>query len=382
MFSRLCLLLCAAGVLAAAPKIVGGPVAVNVTPRSATIVWVVQTDELTLHLPTGAAKQSPSLHVERTTLTGLQPNTRYEYDAGGPGGVKGSFKTAPLVPGTTTPTTTGTQATTAPASTTPPAPPAVAVPFRFFVFGDTRTRHDMHRRVVGAVIKQGTPDFVIHTGDLVADGNDSSMWPVFFDIERELLRQAAFFPALGNHERNSKDYSDFFHVETPYYSFNWCNAHFAVLNTDFGNTASSKAAREAFWEEQTKWLEDDLAANQKMDYRFVVGHHPPMSAVSSRQEFNPRMQALIPMFEKYNLTAGFFGHDHNYQHYLKDGIHYVVTGGGGAPLYNVDKPDPQTTVKVVSTENFVTISVDGKTAKVQAHALDGKILDEFELKAR
>jgi hypothetical protein len=38
-------------------------------------------------------------------------------------------------------------------------------------------------------------------------------------------------------------------------------------------------------------------------------------------------------------------------------------------------------VKVVSTENFVTVSVNGKTAKVQAHALDGKILDEFELKA-
>jgi hypothetical protein len=114
----------------------------------------------------------------------------------------------------------------------------------------------------------------------------------------------------------------------------------------------------------------------------VVGHHPPMSAVSSRQEFNPRMVDLIPLFEKQHVTAGFFGHDHNYQHYLKNGINYVITGGGGAPLYNVDKPDPQTMVKVVSTENFVTISVDGKTAKVQAHALDGKILDEFELKAR
>jgi hypothetical protein len=359
MFPRLLLFLCAAGVLAAAPKIVGGPIAVNVTPRTATIVWVVQTDELVLHPPTGPAKQSPSFHVEHTTLTGLQPNTRYEYEAGGAGGMKGSFKTAPQVVGGT-----------------------AAPPFRFFVFGDTRTRHDMHRRVIEAVVKAGTPDFVIHTGDLVADGNDSAMWPVFFDIERDLLRQAAFFPSLGNHERNSKEYYDFFRVETPYYSFNWGNAHITVLNTDFGNTASSPFAREAFWTEQTKWLEDDLAANQKMDYRFVVGHHPPMSAVSSRQEFNLRMQALIPMFEKQNVTAGFFGHDHNYQHYLKNGIHYVITGGGGAPLYDVNKPDPQTTVKVVSTENFVTVSVDGKTAKVQAQALDGKILDEFELKAR
>jgi len=44
------------------------------------------------------------------------------------------------------------------------------------------------------MLKHETPDFVMHTGDLVADGNDSGMWPVFFDIERELLRKSAFFP--------------------------------------------------------------------------------------------------------------------------------------------------------------------------------------------
>jgi hypothetical protein len=388
MFPRVFLLLCAAGVLSAAPKIVGGPVAVNVGPRTATIVWVVQTDELTLHPPTGPAKQSPSLHVERTTLTGLQPNTRYEYEAGGPGGVKGYFKTAPATPTSMLQNppapTTGTAATTTPAATTParPAAPIVPVPFQFFVFGDTRTRHDMHRRVIEAVVKQGIPDFVVHTGDLVADGNDSSLWPVFFDIERDLLRQTAFFPSLGNHERNSRDYYEFFRVDTPYYGFNWGNAHFSVINTDYGNAAASETARETFWKEQTKWLEEDLAASQKADFRFVVGHHPPMSAVTKRQEFNPHMVGLIPIFEKQAVTAGFFGHDHNYQHYLKNGLHYIITGGGGAPLYDVDKPDPQTMVKVVSTENFVTVSVNGKTAKVQAHALDGKILDEFELKAR
>jgi phosphodiesterase/alkaline phosphatase D-like protein len=177
----------AAAALDAAPKIVGGPVAVNITARSATIVWVVQTDELTLHPPNGAARSSPSLHIEKTTLTGLQPNTRYEYDVGSPDVAKGSFKTAP----------------------------SDAQPFRFVVFGDTRTRHDVHRRVVNALVAHGIPDFIVHTGDLVADGNDSSMWPVFFDIERTLLRQTAFFPSLGKHERNSRDYYEFFRVDTP-----------------------------------------------------------------------------------------------------------------------------------------------------------------------
>ena len=104
-----------------------------------------------------------------------------------------------------------------------------------------------------------------------------------------------------------------------------------------------------------------------------------MSAVTSRQNFNARMIALMPLLEKYRVTAAFFGHDHNYQHYLKNGIHYVVTGGGGAPLYDVDKPPPEITLKVVSTENFVSIRVNGKTAAVQAIAMDGSTLDEFEL---
>jgi len=37
------------------------------------------------------------------------------------------------------------------------------------------------------------------------------------------------------------------------------------------------------------------------------------------------MTAMEPIFEKYNVSAGFFGHNHNYQHYLKDGVDYITT---------------------------------------------------------
>jgi hypothetical protein len=52
----------------------------------------------------------------------------------------------------------------------------------------------------------------------------------------------------------------------------------------------------------------------------VVGHHPPFTAVASRQNDNRHMTALTPMLEKYHVSAAFFGHDQNYQHYLKNGI--------------------------------------------------------------
>jgi 3',5'-cyclic AMP phosphodiesterase CpdA len=352
MRALLCFLLAGLAPAFGADRLAGGPFVVNVGPRTATIVWVVQTDSLELQLKDGKTRTAPSLKVEKTTLTGLQPNTRYEFEAGGAEAGKGSFKTAPVE----------------------------ATPFRFVVFGDTRTRHDMHRKVVDAIVKRGIPDFVLHTGDLVSDGSDSGLWPVFFDIERQLLRSAAFYPALGNHERNSREFYDYFQVGPPYYSFNWGNVHFSVINSDLGNAASSTSAREAFWAEQTRWLDEDLGKNQKADFRFILAHHPPFTAVSTRDD-NKNMTALVPLFEKHQVAAGFFGHDHNYQRHEKNGIQYIITGGGGAPLYDVGKPDPVITKKVMSTEHFVSISVDGKTAKVEVLALDGSPIENIELKA-
>jgi 3',5'-cyclic AMP phosphodiesterase CpdA len=47
------------------------------------------------------------------------------------------------------------------------------------------------------------PDFVLHTGDLVAHGHSADEWETFFEIERELMAHVPLFPTLGNHEGNS-----------------------------------------------------------------------------------------------------------------------------------------------------------------------------------
>jgi acid phosphatase type 7 len=219
----------------------------------------------------------------------------------------------------------------------------------------------------------------MHTGDLVEDGEDPALWPIFFEIEGPLLRQAAFFPALGNHERNSSHYYGFMEARA-YYSFNWGNAHFIVIDSDLANTAPTQAGRDAFWEEQNRWLENDLQSSQRAGLRFLFAHHPPMTAVTRRQGDNPHMTALEPLFEKYHLSAAFFGHDHNYQHYWKGGIHYFITGGGGAPLYDVDTPPAGITRKVAKTENFVVVKVDGKTARIDALKPDGELIDTTDLR--
>ncbi len=342
----------AAGQPASSEKVIGGPYAVNVGQRSATIMWVVQTGEVSIGAAPGQVeKTAPALRAEKVEFSGLKPGTTYHYSAFPGDAGKGSFKTA--------------------------APPEVTA-FQFVVYGDTRTRHDVHRSVINGVLKNANPDFILHTGDLVENGADTSLWSIFFDAERELLRKTAFYPALGNHEHHALNYSDYMEVK-PYYSFNWGNAHFTVLDTDFGSVPGSKADKEAFWKNETKWLESDLEQAKNEQFRFVFGHHPPMTAVTRRQGDNPHMTALEPMFEKYKVTAGFFGHDHNYQHYLKDSVQYFVTGGGGAPLYDVDTPPAGITLKVVSTENFVVVNVDGKVAHVTALKPNGEKVDAVDI---
>jgi 3',5'-cyclic AMP phosphodiesterase CpdA len=228
--------------------------------------------------------------------------------------------------------------------------------------------------VINAILKHASPDFIVHSGDLVESGTDTSLWPIFFDAERELLRKAAFYPALGNHDHNAPNFFDYLNAK-PYYSFDWGGAHFAVLNSDVGNVSVSQAARDTFWQEQTRWLRDDLKRAASATLRFVVAHHPPITAVKRRQDNNPLMIALQPIFDEYKVTAGFFGHDHNYQHYLQNGVHYFTSGGGGAPLYDVDAPPADITVKVASTENFLVVKVDGGKVHVEAWTPGGAVID-------
>jgi predicted phosphodiesterase len=331
-------------------KLAGGPYTVNAGPRQATVMWVVERGQASIAAAGSKLnKTAPALRVEKVSFSGLQPGTSYTVTA--PDGSTASFKTAPVG----------------------------AAQFRFVVFGDTRTRHDVHRRAIEAIMKYGSPDFVIHTGDLVADGADTAQWPIFFSIERELLRTAAFYPVLGNHERNDRQYYEFFDAVTPYYSFNWGTSHFTILNSDLANLPGGTPAHERYWAEQVRWLEEDLQKSQSADLRFVVAHHPPITALKNRQAENAHVTALMPMFEKYKVQAAFFGHDHNYQHYLRNGIHYFVTGGGGAPLYGVEAPPEGITRKVASVENFTVIKVNGKIATVDALLLDGATLDSTEI---
>jgi hypothetical protein len=334
-------------------RLAKGPVIQNVQTNRATISWIT-------HRGAGQIRKAGEVepvpieepqfhHVE---LQGLEPGTRYTYNLGRYG-VEASFETAP----------------------------AAGTPFAFVVYGDTRTRHEVHRRTVNRIL-EAKPNFVLHMGDLVANGLVSKDWDIFFDIEKELLRSIPFFPTLGNHERNAPFYYRIFcspGAETDHYSFDWGDAHFATINSN--QQGETPEEREAHLKTQADWLREDLRRNKK-SLTFVYMHHPVYTAVERRQQSADRLRRqLEQVFVEGGVTAVFAGHDHNYQHHVQSGIHHVVSGGGGAPLYEV-VPVPQVTVKAEKIENYVCVRVEGGKAQVKAFDLDGNLLETFEMQGR
>ncbi len=252
-----------------------------------------------------------------------------------------------------------------------------ASPYRFVVFGDTRSNHDDHRSVVDRIAME-EPAFLLHTGDLVGDGGSEWDWTSFFEVERDLLRDVTLYPALGNHEADGARYLEFFAPPADlapgtenYYAFTYATSAMVMLDlylSDFSPGSS-----------QYTWLEDTLgafAADPSIHLRFVALHHGPYDSGSHGSNLSVR-DDLTPLFETYGVDAVFSGHDHMYERSTVNGIKYVVTGGGGAPLYSV--PGDWWTEASESVLHYVVLDVDGPRAEVVVKRLDGSVLDQFVL---
>ncbi|MBI2303957.1 MAG: metallophosphoesterase family protein [Chloroflexi bacterium] len=327
-----------------------GPYLQNATQASVNVCW--ETNEIhsgavmygktleygSIALTKGRAKD----HC--VSLTGLEPYTRYYYQ------VWGSEKE--LFSGGTFKTLAGPEGR-----------------ISFVAWGDNRTNHPIHRRLVG-LIKEAAPDFVINVGDLVENGSRKSDWDTFFDVERELLVDVPLYPTLGNHEQNSYLYFALFDLPGTerWYSFDSGPAHFIALDVAFSDYKPGS--------EQYDWLEQDLRQTTR-PWKIVYLHYPPYSFTPFRGSELPVREALTPLFEKYGVQLAFSGHNHHYQRNLVNGVTYIVTGGGGAPLHPVGWGVG--TQYAEETYEFVKLSIDGGVLTSTVVSLDGTQFDPFVL---
>ena len=254
------------------------------------------------------------------------------------------------------------------------ASPVAAQPSDYIVvYGDARTQHDIHRKIVGHILTF-RPQAVFSTGDQVNDGRAPDEWVIFNEIILPIRKTSEFYPLLGNHERNADLYFKNFQlpVSERWYSLRKGPVLFLMLDSNWLIGPGSN---------QHAWLEKQLQ-NVPRDVRFVaaVFHHPVISSGPYPDEKNLRKR-LLPLLEQYRVDVVFVGHEHVYERSLKDGITHVTTGGGGAPLHLKLRHNPYGQT-FASVHHFCVLRTAGQTLEVRVYDTELALIDEFRLKSR
>jgi len=243
--------------------------------------------------------------------------------------------------------------------------------FIFVAMGDHRSNPTQHSAVADRV-EAIDPDIIVDSGDLVSDGNVAANWdPQFFTPEKDVMARSCFFPGIGNHEGTAANYLDYFDLPTAnsgterYYSFDYANAHFVMLDTTIAYTTGTA---------QHDWLKSDLALHKDSPWLFAAFHHPPYSSSTHGSSLGVR-NAFCHLFEQYGVDIVFNGHDHDYERSFVNGVYYIVTGGGGAPLYA--NGYNSWTQFSASEYHCCRIAITDDTLLFQAIKPDGTVIDSL-----
>jgi hypothetical protein len=258
------------------------------------------------------------------------------------------------------------------------APPATSTaPVTFLVYGDNRTDPDRGHEMVVHAMADAPGDFLVNTGDVVADGARAADWLQFFATEEPLLHERALFVAIGNHElyedqagANFIKYFGFPATPSPrlYGTARWGPVRFFFLNAQHDWSAG----------EERQWLEQELADADReagLVWRIAVLHQGAWSSGPHGPSANVVSAHIPELLAAHGVDLLVSGHDHIYERGDGGTLKYIVSGGGGGPLYPIGSRGPSVR-KAESVYHFVEITASSDTLRIVARrAADGSVLD-------
>ncbi|MEK7766539.1 MAG: metallophosphoesterase, partial [bacterium] len=250
--------------------------------------------------------------------------------------------------------------------------------FVFAVMGDNRpwvtaedpiTQNDYFKTNIGLVNASGA-DFAVNSGDLIRGYAEPDLLLKEWDAYDLACRafKVPYVNVVGNHD-----------VSTPagekiwlerygplYFSFDHKGCRFIVLNSEVIGGMERIAG------EQLAWLKAELAGAKKAR-RIFVFLHKPLWAYRPDQgvTLNAWMREVHPLLAAARVDTVFAGHWHQYvMHPRRDGVGYVVTGGGGA--------EPG---EVAGFFHVLRVSVKGRKASYRVVTPDGDYPPEIVTEA-
>ena len=203
----------------------------------------------------------------------------------------------------------------------------------FLVFGDSKGS-----KYFPDVLKRADalqPDFCITTADLVNQGAGAQGkidYKLLDKLGGWFMRKYPMWPTVGNHEEAGGDdgienFTNFFGMEKAMYSFKYGNAKFIALPWPKVNGDKKKL----------KWLKKELR-KARGKHIFVYRHRPHYTVGSKPySDVEGAETETTKLYEKYNVTAVFSGHDHIYYRTKRNNVNYIISAGAGAPIYRLHR---------------------------------------------
>jgi acid phosphatase type 7 len=266
---------------------------------------------------------------------------------------------------------------------------------RIAVMGDSG-RGLPGQRLVAKQLDVYKPNLLVHVGDIVySHGRESEYLKFHFPVYGNLLSQSPSVAAPGNHDTAYRDlraypdglaYYKLWHTpikKEPWakdrgnFSLTYGDAQWVIIDSNTYNNWGSKLAQ--------TWLRRELSKGSRMKWRFVAFHHPPFHS-SDKKKDEVYMQSIAPLLEEMKVSIVFCGHVHNYQRAkpTPNGPTYIVTGAGGAELYDQKLAKDRTkwkpfTQQYIPGYSFTALEYDAKKLVLKQINTSGKVIDTFSI---
>lgn len=244
--------------------------------------------------------------------------------------------------------------------------------FKFAVIGDAEPgRFWISRRLFGkagvfwkllARADKSGSDFIFQMGDMVSRGTVANVWGFIRGLFSSGTR-TPFLTAIGNHDRhkphgitNDRVYRTTF--GSPDYTFMRGGWRFINVDSSAGRITQAQLA----------WLEAEL----KLGGPTVVFTHIPPAELSEWTDWGALKGAggfkvgsaeFMRLMSAYKVSRVYMGHIHGLGVLERGGVKYVLTGGGGSPLF----PGP---VKE-RLHHWLAVEVGPDGIRETVHAEDG-----------
>lgn len=205
----------------------------------------------------------------------------------------------------------------------------------FLVIGDSRSGDRIYMDIVNSITSSFSfSSCLIHVGDMIETPGNQNQWRNFLNITAPIAEIMPWYTVVGNHDVGSIASQQIYQsvIGLPsnqlYYSFDLTDSHFIILDTEIPGQVGGIVG------EQLAWLKRDLQTYaSSARYLFVFTHRPVYPQGHYRGHDLVNADELHQLFTQYGVDIVFSGHEHQYYIYQKGSLHYVITGGGGAPIY-------------------------------------------------